>query len=285
MKKILITGKNSYIGTSIEKWLAKSPDKYEVESISVRGNYWRTIDFSLYDVVFHVAGIAHVSTNPRKEYEYFKVNKELTIDIATKAKNDGVSQFIFMSSIIVYGTQNEFIDKNTEPNPDNFYGASKLAAEKGILPLETESFKVVIVRPPMIYGKDSKGNYPKLAKLARITPVFPDFNNRRSMLHIDNLSEFIKIMIDYEESGIFFPQNKEQVQTSYLVKLISKRYNRKIYFTEIFNPLIKMLANLNVINKMFGNLIYDFEISIYKKKSYHIRSLRESIEWTENKLK
>ena len=194
MKRVLITGANSYVGTNVEKWLAKYPDKYHVDTISVKGDAWREHDFSVYDVVFHVAGIAHVSSDPKMKALYYSVNRDLAIQTAEKAKAEGVKQFIFMSSIIVYGRQDSndgFIDRNTVPKPDNFYGDSKLQAEKGLQSMDSSEFKVVILRPPMIYGKDCKGNYPRLAKLARMLPVFPDYENRRSMLHIDNLCEFI----------------------------------------------------------------------------------------------
>ncbi|MBO1915018.1 NAD-dependent epimerase/dehydratase family protein, partial [Microvirga sp. 3-52] len=93
-------------------------------------------------------------------------------------------------------TNNGIIDMYTTPAPSNFYGDSKLQAENQIKSLNEDSFKVVILRPPMIYGKGSKGNYPKLAKAARKLPVFPNIDNQRSMLHIDNLCEFMKLMID-----------------------------------------------------------------------------------------
>ena len=164
---------------------------------------------------------------------YYKVNRDLAIEIAKKAKREGVKQFIFMSSIIVYGSsgrigERKIIDKDTKPSPVDFYGDSKLQAEKGLRALESDIFKVVILRPPMIYGKGSKGNYPKLSKAARVLPIFPDIDNERSMLHIDNLCEFIKLMIDNEESGVFFPQNKEYVKTSEMVKLIADVQGRKV---------------------------------------------------------
>ena len=201
MKKILITGANSYIGTSLEKWLGRYPDKYSLDTVDMRDDSWKEKYFSEYDVVFHVAGIAHVSSDPKMEDLYYKVNRDLTIDVAKKAKNAGVKQFIFMSSIIVYGdssniNEKRVIDKNTILDPSNFYGDSKLQAEEGIKPLGSDDFKIVILRPPMIYGKDSKGNYPKLAKAAQKLPVFPNIDNQRSMLHIDNLCEFIKLMIE-----------------------------------------------------------------------------------------
>src|SRR5690625_3161989 len=167
MKHILITGVNSYVGNSLADWLAKWPQKYHVEKISLRDTLWKERDFSSYDVVVHVAGIAHVSTDPKMEETYYRVNRDLTIEVAKKAKTDGVKQFIFLSSIIVYGdrpSKNGVIDENTIPKPSNFYGKSKLEAEKGIQPLNDPTFKVVNIRPPMIYGKNSKGNYPRLAK-------------------------------------------------------------------------------------------------------------------------
>ena len=231
MKNILITGKNSYIGTSLENWLMREPDKYKVDTVDMKDGSWKEKDFSLYDVVFHVAGIAHVSSDPKMEDLYYKVNRDLTIETAEKAKAEGVKQFIFMSSIIVYGdssSSKRIIDRNTVPMPSNFYGNSKLQAEEGIKDLESDDFKIVVLRPPMIYGKGSKGNYPRLANMAKKIPVFPDIDNERSMLNIDNLCEFIKVMIDHEETGLYFPQNKEYVKTSELVKLIGEIHERRL---------------------------------------------------------
>lgn len=284
MKNILITGSNSYIGNSLTEWLAKYPNEYNIESISVRDEQWKEKDFSGYDVVFHVAGIAHVSTDPNMEEKYYKVNRDLTINVAKKAKNDGVKQFIFMSSIIVYGdstAEKRVIDRSTVPTPSNFYGRSKLQAEEGILPLGDDKFNVVVIRPPMIYGRDSKGNYPKLAKAAKLLPIFPNINNQRSMLHIDHLSEFIRLMVENEEKGIFFPQNKEYVNTSEMVKMISEMHGKNMLLTKAFNPIVNgMSSRISILNKMFGNLVYDKELSEYKQ-NYQVREARETIVSTE----
>lgn len=284
MKKILITGANSYIGTSVEKWLQKEPEKYKIDTLDMKDNSWKEKDFSGYDVVFHVAGIAHVSSDPKMEDLYYKVNRDLAIETAEKAKTDGVGQFIFMSSIIVYGNsdiEKGVINNNTVPKPANFYGNSKLQAEKGMLTLSDESFKIIILRPPMIYGKGSKGNYPRLSKAVQKLPIFPDYENKRSMLHIDNLCEFIKVMIDNEESGLFFPQNREYVKTSDMVKIIAEVHGKKITLTKVFNPILKLMVNrVNIINKVFGNLVYDKKMSEYKQ-DYRVRGLRESITKTE----
>ncbi|WZL78856.1 NAD-dependent epimerase/dehydratase family protein [Eubacteriales bacterium mix99] len=284
MKKILITGADSYIGTSVEKWLGKDPEKYQVDTVDMRTDSWKEKDFSPYDVVFHVAGIAHVSTDSKQEDLYFRVNRNLAVETAEKAKKDGVRQFIFMSSIIVYGDSTagqSIIDQNTAPSPGNFYGDSKLQAEKGLRALQGDSFRVVILRPPMIYGKGSKGNYPKLAKAAQRLPIFPDFDNQRSMLHIDNLCEFIRLMVENEESGLFFPQNREYVKTSEMVRLVAEAHGKKIKLVKAFNPIIRgMLGRVGIVKKVFGNLVYQKTMSEYKEE-YRVRDFYDSVNETE----
>ncbi|MGP6146533.1 NAD-dependent epimerase/dehydratase family protein [Jeotgalibaca sp. A122] len=286
MKKILVTGKNSYIGVSLENWLKKFPEDYHVSTVDTRDSNWENKDFSPYDIVFHVAGIAHQDTKEDQKDLYYKINRDLTIAIAKKAKAEGVKQFIFMSSMIVYGASNQVgedkaVTRDTVPQPVNFYGKSKLYAEQGIIPLQEDDFNVVVLRPPMIYGKGAKGNYPILAKFAKKSPLFPDINNKRSMLHIDNLCEFIRLIIDNEEKGIFFPQNKEYVKTSEMVKIIAKVNNNAIHLTKIFNPILRVMGpKVNIINKVFGNLYYSLELSEYKE-DYRINNLEQSIMETE----
>lgn len=221
MKKILITGAGSYIGTSFEKYMKQWPDKYQVDTVDMIGDGWMKYDFSGYDTVYHVAGIAHSDNgkiSKEKAKLYYEVNTKLTIRTAMKAKKSGVKQFIFMSSAIVYGDsapigKKRIITKDTPVSPANCYGDSKVRAEKGLRKLEDDSFKVVILRPPMIYGKGSKGNYPLMSKLAQKMPVFPYVDNCRSMLYIENLMEFVRLMIENEEHGTFWPQNAEYSNT------------------------------------------------------------------------
>jgi len=162
----------------------------------------------------------------------------------------------------VYGIDCGVITKDTQPKPKSNYGRSKLQAEELIEPLGNENFKVAILRPPMIYGKGCKGNYPRLAKLAIKTPFFPDVKNKRSMIYIDNLCEFIKLIIEERSSGLFFPQNEEYVNTSEMVKIIAKANNKSNHPTKIFNPLINLACKkIGIIKKAFGNLIYEHDMS------------------------
>ncbi len=290
MKKILITGANSYIGVSFETYIKDNyGDAYTVDTVDMIDGIWREKDFSAYDTVFHVAGIAHVDTghvNKERKAFYYKINTDLTVEIANKAKTDGVKQFIFMSSAIVYGKsapigKSKVINKNTMPFPANFYGDSKLQAENGILPLQDENFNVVVLRPPMIYGKGSKGNYPILSKFARKLPFFPYVKNERSMLYIENLCEFVRLMVENEEHGIFHPQNGEYSNTAELVKMIAKAHEKKVVIIKGFGWALKIMSHMTgVVNKAFGSMSYDMGISDYKE-DYRVCGLEESIERTE----
>ena len=213
---------------------------------------------------------------------YFRVNRDLAYEVAKKAKKEGVSQFIFLSSMSVYGMDTGVITRETVPHPKSLYGKSKLEAEKLIEHLNDQTFKVAILRPPMVYGKGCKGNYPKLAKLAKITPLFPDIKNMRSMIFVDNLSYFLKVIIDDSQSGVFFPQNNEYVNTSELVELIAKYNNKKIKLTKLFNPIINSLKFNSTVKKIFGTLIYEKNISINLYEYVDFVDLKESVKLTED---
>ena len=291
MKKILITGANSYIGTSFANYLAQPEfaGKYQVDTLDMIGDAWRSFDFSKYDTVYHVAGIAH-SDNGKISDEraklYYAVNTDLTVECAKKAKDAGVKQFIFMSSAIVYGDSTpigtpKFITRDTPVSPANCYGDSKVQAENGIRLLDCETFKVVILRPPMIFGKGSKGNYPLLSKLARKLPAFPKVENKRSMLYIGNLVEFVRLMIENGEHGTFWPQNPQYSNTSEVISLIAKAHNKRCVLIPGFGWALKIMSRATgLVNKAFGNLAYDQALSVYKEP-YQKFSLQEAIERTE----
>lgn len=281
MKSILITGANSFVGTSIEKWLSKWPNEYKVDTVDTMNDVWKKADFTKYDVVFHVAGIAHVDPKPEMAPLYYKVNRDLTVEIATQAKSSGVKQFIFMSSMIVYhaskSLEGTVIDGATLPAPNDFYGDSKLQAEQGLHKLMCHNFHVAILRPCMIYGTTGKGNFQRLARLALKIPLFPAWHNKRSMLYIDNLSEFVKQAIDRNLSGIFPLQNKEFADTVKIVKYYAKSNSHMILCSRLFNPLVWCGAFiLKPLCKMFANQYYVSELTTYDFE-YQLVSFEESL--------
>jgi UDP-glucose 4-epimerase len=276
MKKILITGADSYIGTNVERWLMREPDTYQVDIIDMIDGSWREKDFSGYDVVFHVAGIAHVKETRKNGNLFYVVNRNLAIEVAQKAKSVGVLQFIFLSSMSVYGKDTGVITKDTVPKPKSSYGKSKLEAEEEIKSLADEKFIVAILRPPMIYGPGSKGNFPKLVALAKKTPIFPAYHNQRSMLYIDNLCEFVRLVIDNEKQGVFWPQNREYVDTCEVVRQVAEEAGHKIWITRVLNPFV-FLGSLFIptISKVFGTLVYQKDMT--NNYSTDIKSFQESI--------
>lgn len=285
---LLITGAGSYVGTSVENWLNKD-GRFVVDSVDTFGDNWKKADYSKYDVVYHVAGIAHVNAEPKMETLYYKVNRDLTIEIARHAKSAGVKQFIFMSSMIVFhesqSLKAEVLTKDTKPNPNGFYGESKLQAELGLKELECDTFKVCILRPPMIYGPNSKGNFPRLAKLATKTPLFPAWHNKRSMLFIDNLGEFVKHAVLRELSGTFYPQNRELADTVEIIRFFAKEAGHKVLITRILNPIVWLGSFiLQPINKMFATYHYDLSMS-EMDFDYQVVGLEESLKRVCDSLK
>ena len=288
MKRILITGKNSYIGTSFEQYVRRRyPEEFHVDTLDMRDSGWRKRDFSGYDTVFHVAGIAHAdvgSVTEEGREQYYQVNTRLALDTAAKAKAEGVAQFVFMSSMIVYGGQ-ERVAMDTLPTPENFYGDSKWQADVGVRELGSKDFQVAVLRPPMVYGPGSKGNYPRLSKLAKKLPVFPQVKNCRSMLYIENLCEFLCRIMEEGRGGVFFPQNREPVSTGRLVKEIAGCAGHRIWVTPLLSPGVAIGKHMpgkvgNLCRKAFGSSYYEPGMG-EMEWDYEVADWRESVRRTE----
>ena len=267
MKKVLITGANSYIGTSFEKYINEHhPGEFVIDTIDMVDGTWREKDFSGYDAVFHVAGIVHIKEKKQISHLYYEINRDLAFETAQKAKEQGVKQFVFLSSMSVYGLSHGEINNETPVNPVNAYGKSKLEAEKKLKSLAEAEFIVSIIRPPMVYGRGCKGNYQMLRKLALKLPVFPKVKNQRSMIYIDNLCEFVYAVIKDIKDGVFFPQNDELINTGKMVKTIAEANNHKIRITPVLTPFVavgKIISGRigRLCNKAFGSCYYDMEMS------------------------
>lgn len=297
-KKVLITGAGSYVGESFRNYAAERYPQLFINSIDVKDDFWKSYDFSSYNIVYHVAGIAHAdvgNVSDEIQRKYYAVNTELAIEVCKKAKSEGVREFVFMSSMIVYGDSAPYgvrkvIDEYTVPKAANFYGDSKLQADVAVRSLADESFKVIVLRPPMIYGRGSKGNYPTLARLAKKLPVFPDVVNQRSMLYIENLCEFLcQVMLINEikeNAVVLVPQNAVWTKTSDMVKVIAGANGKKILTWKALTPAVVIGGKVKgkigeLVNKAFGNSCYKHEMSIYEGIDYHMINLKDSILRTE----
>lgn len=297
MKRILIMGANSYIGTSLERYLLEYNDLqgrelYRVDTVSQRDSRWEEHDLRGYDAVFQASGIAHADTGAvsrERQALYYQVNCDLAVHTAQKAQAAGVGLFIYPSSVIVYGDsapygKTRMITAQTPAECAHFYGDSKIRAEEALRRLEA-GMQVAILRLPMVYGRGSKGNYPLLAKLAGRLPFFPDVKNQRSMIYIENLCEFIRQRIEEGKGGLYFPQNPEYTTTSRMVQEIAAARGKKLRLLKIMNPLVALASHVpgkigNMANKAFGSLTVDREMS-GDVEGYCLYDLRESIRRTE----
>ena len=276
MKSILVAGTGSYLGESFRRYMKQWPDSYRVVCLDTIGQQWKDFDFSAFDTVYQVAGIAHIKETEDNKELYYKVNRDLAIDIAKKAKEAGVRQFIYLSSMSVYGLDEGIITPETKINPQSHYALSKAQAEEQLRSIENSNFQIAILRPPMVYGKDCRGNYNELEKIALKLPFFPKIKNERSMIYIDNLCEFVKQIIDQNNCGLFFPQNREYVCTYEMAKLIREANGRKTRPGYLTGVIIKIcLKRVKKVMKAFGNLTYrDTERMNFAYSKY---GLKESI--------
>lgn len=285
--RILITGKNSYIGNSIQNWLLVKPhSKFIIEQLDVQSEDWKQFDYSSYDVIIHVAGIVH-----RKDITdaaiYKNVNIDLPYEIARLAKSQGVKQFIFLSTMAVYGIgkklKKNVIDADTPINPIGFYAKSKFEAECLLKPLSDENFKVVVVRPPNVYGKGCKGGYISgFTKIVRMLPVIPVAysNVRQSMIYIDNLCEFVYLLIDQNKEGVYMPQDGVVPSANDLMVAISKGIGKNSHQSKILGLTAYLLSFTPLVKKAYGGIAYNEQMTDYFDSKYQVVEFGEAIRRT-----
>lgn len=281
MKKIQILGANSYIGTSFENYIyQKYPEDYEIHTISLHGDTWRHENWSSYDSILNVTGKAHADISKLSEeqkQEYYAINCDLAVETAKKAIEDGAAQYIYLSSIIIYGDSSNSrtpvrITADTKPAPSNFYGDSKWQAEQKLQELfrtaekTTGHTRLVLLRLPMIYGPGCKGNYKTLVKMSQKLPLFPTYHNERSVLHIDHLTEYLRNLVDSGTGGLYLPQDDTCRSTPDMVFELAEAAGRRMYHAAWMNPFVRLAFYLpgkpgRLARKAFGTLVIDHELS------------------------
>ncbi len=274
--KVLVTGANGYVGSSIIK-LYK--DKYNFQKFSLLSKKLEDINFLDINTVIHCAALVHQKTEQAYK-KYNEINVEYPVKLAKLAKTNGVKQFIFISTIAIYGEDLEKLDENSNCNPITSYGKSKLEAEKQLLELNDETFVVSIIRPPMVYGKNAPGNIDSLVKLVKKLSIIPlgKIQNKRSFLYIENLCYLIDELIKQKESGVFLASDDEPVSTSKLIELIDENLEKKVYIIKIpfFESLLKFLKPL-FHKKLYQNLEVDNTTTKEKLNLINPYSVEEGI--------
>jgi len=275
MKRVLVVGANSYIGDSFAKYAGKRLNVDIVDSYEG----WKAAPFHEYDSILMVAGLAHQKWTRKQQRTnndmYFAINYDLAVAVARKAKADGVGQFVYLSSMAVFGRTEGAITTETRitPRDADYYGQSKYKAEIALIALFSEDSGllryanndgagVCIVRPPMVYGPSCPGKFASLLKVAKKLPFIPNVNNRRSMIFIDNLCEFLCLAIEQQISGIFHPHNKEYINTTWLIKAVANAMGKRTRVVPGLGLLIRCMKPFSVsIKTAFGNLYYEKDIA------------------------
>ena len=282
--QVLIIGKNSYIGNNIDLWLTKHG--HQVTQLDVLTEIWKSFDYSKYNAIVHVAGIVHQPNC--KDWELYKrVNTDMPIEIATMAKEQGVSQYVYFSTMGVFGLGKKLkpniIDMNTPLKADGMYGRSKLMAEEGLMVLNDENFSVACVRPPSVYGKGCKGGYiTGFTSIAKKMPVIPIAyeNVKQSFIYIDNLTELVRLLMEKKLSGIFCPQDEKAVNANELLYAIAKGIGKKYRSSRTLGFCIKMLNFIPLVKKAYGGIEYAESLSTIKDVDYVVVPFEEGIKRT-----
>lgn len=286
MLKILIVGKDSYIGNHIDRWLSECG--CNVSQLDVLTDEWKTYNYNGYDSIVHVAGIVH---RPEcNDWELYKrVNTDMPTAIAQKAKSCGVRQYIYISTMGVYGVNKKLtpniINANTPLMPDDMYSRSKLMAEEGLMKLQDGSFNVVCVRPPSVYGKGCRGGYISgFASIVKLLPVIPLAYEdvKQSFIYIDNLSELVRQAIVNNLHGVYCPQDEKSVNANTLMKALAEGMGKKRWISRILGWGVRLMSFLPLVQKAYGGVEYSKSLSDIEGIDYVVVPFEEGIRRTVN---
>lgn len=259
MKNILIIGANSFIG----QYFIDNTSDCIVNEFDIQNGVVSDIDFSNVDVVFHVAAIVHQDKSIDDDL-YYAVNRDLAFDVAKMAKEAGVSQFVFMSTVKVYGENSTEANPWTEfseCHPQDAYGKSKLEAREKLVSLSDDDFCMTIVRTPVVYGQAVKGNIRRLANLVKSYKYIPlgGIDNKRAMVYVGNLIALIQRTIEMRYDGVVLASDPTTISTSTLVKYLAKaspRNNVIISFPKILQVACRYIKP-TLYNRLFGSMVVD----------------------------
>lgn len=272
--RVLVTGKSSYIGRSFLAFLKQRHADWQADCISVRDDAWEQMDFSRYDAVLHLAAVVHRRAGAE---EYERVNVELTRRLAAKAKREGAAQFVFLSSLAVYGSRDGRIRAGS-PEPESAYGRSKWRAEQELGAMEDGRFAVFAVRAPMVYGKDCPGNFRKLLGLAGSCCVFPRIRSRRSMVYVENLCAYLCLVLERRARGTGHPVNEEPVCVSELYVRMRSGMGKRTLLLPVPEGLLRCAAVVfPPCGKVFGSLCLEEGEEVIAKQEYQQVDFPESV--------
>lgn len=283
MKKILVTGKTGAVASAFQDYLTVNfPSTYHIDKISVKNNDYTNIEFSDYDAIFHCAGIVDINKYSHEDFE--EINITLTKKLFKKAIDSNMKEFVFLSSMAVFGSYGSdcykggIIDERTEPKGLTVYGRSKLDAEKCILQMDRKNTRLSIVRAPSIIGRGTENyllNYYKFFKTPLLPLMFEEC--KRSIIYIDCLSELVRLLIENNSDGIFHPQSIPLFSTSDFFKEIKEINHKK---TILFKVPGWLQIHTKIFDRLYGNISYTEELSKIFDYKYNILDTKTAIKLT-----
>ncbi len=260
---VLITGSTGFIGQHFIKTYAKH---YAIRTVNLRTESVDKLQLEGVQTVLHLAALVHQMQGAPAQ-QYFNINHNLTMKLARQAKAAGVGNFIYMSTTHVYGHYGDLanpdqkLDESSHCDPTDAYGQSKLLAEENLKRLETENFKVSIVRSPLVYGPGGKGNLNALKKFISFWPFLPFRHpeNRRSLIYVENLVYFLHLVMQQRKSGLFLPQDSEPISIQKLVEFVATCTNKKVHLFSMPRFLLKLLYTIkpSVVQRLYGSFALD----------------------------
>ena len=287
MQKVLLTGTTGFIGSAlyasilanegfdarqvVRKTSSKNIINNCIEVEEFTGNTDFNIALTNIDIVIHLAAIAHVPNNSILDdaEKYKACNVDATVTLAKQAASNGVRRFIFLSSIGVNGIKNEvpFTSFDIE-QPVESYAKSKYEAELALKQLAKETeMEIVIIRPPLVYGKGAPGNFGSLLKITKKNLPLPlgAINNQRSFVAIDNLIDLIVTCIDHPKAAnqIFLVSDDEDISTSNLLKKLTIAAGKKPCLLPVSVAFLKLAASMvgkkEAVEKLSSSLVVDIK--------------------------
>jgi nucleoside-diphosphate-sugar epimerase len=274
--KVGVTGGNGFIGKKIILELLKKHmniisiqrslqniDGVEIRNFDLSNINEKTNEiFSDIDVIIHTASLVHNRSANRKNYK--KINFDATIKLVEICRSVGVQYFIFLSTVGVYGVNSsvEKISLKNKVNPISEYAKSKLDVENILLSINS-TMKVSILRLPLVYGDDAKGNFRLLEKIAD-TPIplpFLNIKNKRSMVSVENVAKIIGVMVSNKNKylGLHLLVEKKSFSTEEIIKTIKINKERRLLLFPVPEVLMKFIMNMLGQKKLYQQLFEDLE--------------------------
>jgi nucleoside-diphosphate-sugar epimerase len=273
---ILVTGASGFIGSELccvfptLRRVVRHPEQLvssndilisSIDSTTSWGNSLIGIDS-----IIHLAGLAH---NPNAcDNDYKEVNVNGTLKLAQEAVKAGVSRFVYVSSIVVNGSNSHdkaFLPSDV-PEPHNSYARSKYEAELGLWDISKKTgLEVVIVRPTLVYGLNAPGNFGTLTRLVKCMPFLPFglANNRRDFISVKNLVELLVVCAKHKRAAghVFLASENNTISIREFVSAIACGQGKKVFQFPVPVSLMRLVGRVTgksiMIDQLFGNLEVD----------------------------